>query len=207
MYVEPRWLTRPVWMSPRWIARPTPASISTSIPAAAGRRTIPSLPDQTSWSVYGKLYEDNLNYLRGILEQASTAKDRDAVTQKIGDYYAACMDEAAVEKLGAKPMQAAPGRDPGTVQNVRESGAAGGSPASGRRDHVVRQRLAAGPGQLRRDDCRTGSGRPGTSRSRLLHQGRSPNRKRFASATCNMCRRCSSCWATRRGTRRKRPTP
>lgn len=64
---------------------------------------IPS--DQTSWSVYGKLYEDNLNYLRGILEQASTAKDRDAVTQKIGDYYAACMDEAEIEKLGVKPLQ------------------------------------------------------------------------------------------------------
>jgi len=64
----------------------------------------PIPPDQTSWSVYGKLYEDNLTYLRGILEQAAAAKDRDAVTQKIGDYYAACMDEAAVEKRGAKPM-------------------------------------------------------------------------------------------------------
>ncbi len=66
----------------------------------------PIPPDQTSWSVYGKLYEDNLKYLRGILEEASMAKDRDAVSQKIGDYYSACMDEAAVEKLGAKPMQA-----------------------------------------------------------------------------------------------------
>ncbi len=62
-------------------------------------------PDQVRWGVYSKLYQDNLNFLRSILEQASTAKDRDAVTQKIGDYYAACMDEAAVEKLGAKPMQ------------------------------------------------------------------------------------------------------
>ncbi|MGB8540227.1 MAG: M13 family metallopeptidase [Candidatus Acidiferrales bacterium] len=66
---------------------------------------IPS--DQTSWSVYGKLYEDNLNYLRGILEQASTAKDPDAITQKIGDYYTACMDETEIEKLGAKPLQPA----------------------------------------------------------------------------------------------------
>ena len=65
----------------------------------------PIPPDQVSWSVYGKLYQDNLTYLRGILEQAAAAKDRDAVTQKIGDYYAACMDEAAVEKLGAKPLQ------------------------------------------------------------------------------------------------------
>ncbi len=65
----------------------------------------PIPPDQTSWSVYGKLYQDNLLYLRGILEQATTAKDRDAVTQKIGDFYASCMNENLVEKLGAKPMQ------------------------------------------------------------------------------------------------------
>jgi endothelin-converting enzyme/putative endopeptidase len=65
----------------------------------------PIPPDQVSWSVYGKLYQDNLIYLRGILEQAAAAKDRDAVTQKIGDYYGACMDEAGVEKLGAKPLQ------------------------------------------------------------------------------------------------------
>ena len=61
--------------------------------------------DQTSWSVYGKLYEDNLNYLHGILEDAAKATNRDAVTQEIGDYYAACMNEAAIEKLGASPIQ------------------------------------------------------------------------------------------------------
>jgi endothelin-converting enzyme/putative endopeptidase len=60
--------------------------------------------DQVSWDVYRKLYEDNLAYLRAILEQAAAAKERDAVTQKIGDYYAACMDESVVEKLGAKPI-------------------------------------------------------------------------------------------------------
>ena len=32
----------------------------------------PIPPDQTSWSVYGKLYQDNLNFLRGILEQAAS---------------------------------------------------------------------------------------------------------------------------------------
>jgi putative endopeptidase len=62
--------------------------------------------DQTSWSVYGKLYEDNLNYLHGILEEAAKAQNRDAVTQEIGDYYGACMNEAAIEKLGASPIQA-----------------------------------------------------------------------------------------------------
>jgi putative endopeptidase len=61
----------------------------------------PIPPDQVAWGVYGKLYQDNLRFLRGILEQASAAKGpRDAVTQEIGDFYAACMDEPAVEKLG-----------------------------------------------------------------------------------------------------------
>jgi len=62
--------------------------------------------DQTSWSVYAKLYQDNLNFLRGILEQASVnEKERDAVTQKIGDFYAACVDEAAVETRGVDALK------------------------------------------------------------------------------------------------------
>jgi endothelin-converting enzyme/putative endopeptidase len=65
----------------------------------------PIPPDQTSWEVYGKLYEDNLNYLRSILEQASTESQRDAVTQKIGDFYGACMDESAVETRGLTPVR------------------------------------------------------------------------------------------------------
>jgi putative endopeptidase len=69
------------------------------------RKMHPIPPDQTGWSVYGKLYEDNLNYLRVILEQAAAATNRDAVTQKIGDYFASCMDEAEIDKLGAKPLQ------------------------------------------------------------------------------------------------------
>ena len=71
----------------------------------------PIPPDQVSWGVYGKLYQDNLIFLRGILEQAAAAKgQRDLVTEEIGDFYSACMDEAAVEKLGLgalKPQLAA----------------------------------------------------------------------------------------------------
>jgi len=65
----------------------------------------PIPPDQTSWDVYSKLYEDNLKFLREILEQASTETQRDAVTQKIGDFYGACMDEASVEKRGLAPIR------------------------------------------------------------------------------------------------------
>src|SRR5579872_5750664 len=66
------------------------------------RNPIPA--DQTSWSVYGKLYQDNLQYLRGILEDAAQARQRDAVTQKIGDYYSACMNEAAVNRRGVQAI-------------------------------------------------------------------------------------------------------
>ena len=36
------------------------------------RNPIPA--DQTSWSVYGKLYQDNLQFLRGILEDAGKSE-------------------------------------------------------------------------------------------------------------------------------------
>ena len=66
----------------------------------------PIPPDQTSWSVYAKLYQDNLNFLRGILEQAATGTtQRDPVTQKIGDFYAACIDESAIEIRGVNALQ------------------------------------------------------------------------------------------------------
>jgi putative endopeptidase len=70
------------------------------------KKNNPIPADQTSWSVYGKLYQDNLQFLRGILEQASqTTGKRDEVTREIGDFYAACMDETEVEKQGLTPIQ------------------------------------------------------------------------------------------------------
>jgi endothelin-converting enzyme/putative endopeptidase len=66
----------------------------------------PIPPDQSSWSVYSKLEDDNKTILREILESASTpASGRDAVQQKIGDYYTACMDEKAINAAAIKPLQ------------------------------------------------------------------------------------------------------
>src|SRR5215469_13321452 len=65
----------------------------------------PIPPDRTSWSVYGKLYEDNLALLRKLLEQAAQEKERDAVTQKIGDFYGACMDEVGVNRRGVAAIK------------------------------------------------------------------------------------------------------
>src|SRR5579863_4208557 len=69
------------------------------------RNPIP--PDQTSWSVYGKLYQDNLMFLRGILDEAATAKTgRTQVSQEIGDFYGSCMNETAVNQRGVRAIQA-----------------------------------------------------------------------------------------------------
>lgn len=70
------------------------------------KKNNPVPADQTSWSVYGKLYEDNLAFLRGILEQASANNpQRNAVTRLIGEFYASCMDESTVEKQGITPVR------------------------------------------------------------------------------------------------------
>jgi putative endopeptidase len=66
----------------------------------------PIPPDQSSWNTYSKMQDDNLARLRKILEDAGNAGDkRTEVTKKIGDYYAACMDEKAIEAAGIRPIQ------------------------------------------------------------------------------------------------------
>lgn len=65
---------------------------------------IPS--DQASWDQFNVLAENNREALHKILEKAANTKDkRSPVEQKIGDYYAACMDERAIDAEGLKPIQ------------------------------------------------------------------------------------------------------
>ncbi len=61
--------------------------------------------DQSIWSRFGELAERNRLELRGILESAAKATNRDANEQKIGDYYSTCIDEAAIEKKGAAVLK------------------------------------------------------------------------------------------------------
>jgi putative endopeptidase len=61
--------------------------------------------DQSSWDVYGKMGDENARYLWGILEEASKPRSKRTVNeQKIGDYFASCMNRPAVERAGAKPL-------------------------------------------------------------------------------------------------------
>ena len=67
----------------------------------------PIPPDRTSWGITTKLADDNRVVLRTILEEAAAGgQDRNPLNQKIGDYYAACMDEKAIETAGAAPLKA-----------------------------------------------------------------------------------------------------
>src|SRR4051794_28040737 len=65
----------------------------------------PIPPDQASWGRFSELAERNRTILRQILEKASAAGTHDADTQKIGDYYASCMDETAINKKSLQPLQ------------------------------------------------------------------------------------------------------
>ncbi len=65
----------------------------------------PIPPDQARWDVYAKLDNENSQFLWGILEEDAKLKERTPAQQKIGDYYSACMNTAAIDKLGLKPLQ------------------------------------------------------------------------------------------------------
>ena len=68
------------------------------------KNEIPS--DQGSWSRFTELREHNREILHQILERASAqTSGRTPVMQKIGDFYAACMDESKANQLGVKPIE------------------------------------------------------------------------------------------------------
>jgi putative endopeptidase len=66
----------------------------------------PIPPDESSWDTYAKMQDENVARLRTILEAASVPDpNRNAATQKIGDYYASCTDEKAIEAKGSDPLK------------------------------------------------------------------------------------------------------
>src|SRR5213595_2005113 len=66
----------------------------------------PIPPDQSSWDTYSKMQDENLARLRGILEAAAAPDPkRNAVDQKIGDYYASCTDEKVIDAKGVDPLK------------------------------------------------------------------------------------------------------
>jgi endothelin-converting enzyme/putative endopeptidase len=68
------------------------------------RNPIP--PDQSTWHVYSKMEVENRQLLWGILQRAADfSGPRSPSERRAGDYFAACMDEQAVEAAGAGPLR------------------------------------------------------------------------------------------------------
>lgn len=65
----------------------------------------PIPPDQPSWGRFNELAEHNRLVLRDILETATKATQRTATEQKIGDFFSACMDEAAINRKGVAVLK------------------------------------------------------------------------------------------------------
>ncbi len=63
--------------------------------------------DQSRWGRFTELDERNKDILREILEEAAKPDPkRDAVTQKTGDFYGACMDVKTIDAKGLSPLKA-----------------------------------------------------------------------------------------------------
>ena len=69
------------------------------------RKENPIPPDRSRWGRFDELQEHNLAIERNILEQAAIpSATRTPVEQKIGDFYASCMDEPTIEAKGVEPI-------------------------------------------------------------------------------------------------------
>jgi predicted metalloendopeptidase len=66
----------------------------------------PVPPDHPVWGSFQEIAEHNIAILRDLLEKASVNDPkRSSNPQKIGDFYASCMDEQAAERKGFSPIK------------------------------------------------------------------------------------------------------
>jgi len=63
--------------------------------------------DKPRWGSFEELADRNRAVLKTILEETSAKADwpKGSVKQKVGDFFASGMDEAAIEKAGTKPLE------------------------------------------------------------------------------------------------------
>ena len=66
----------------------------------------PIPPDQSRWGRFDELQQRNQAILRGILDKlAVNDPKRAGIDQKLGDFYASCMDEEGINKRGIEPIR------------------------------------------------------------------------------------------------------
>src|SRR6267143_6334928 len=66
----------------------------------------PIPPEYSSWGTFTQLADKNQQNLRQILDDAVKAKAAPGSSeQKIGDFYASCMDTTAIDAAGTTPLE------------------------------------------------------------------------------------------------------
>lgn len=68
------------------------------------RRTHPIPPDRPRWSRYAELQAQNLARERELVEAAARSASTPA-ERRVGAYYAACLDQPAIERRGMAPLR------------------------------------------------------------------------------------------------------
>jgi putative endopeptidase len=61
--------------------------------------------DKARWGRFSEIDEHNKVVIKQLLEDDAKSPGNDANAKKLGDYYASCMDEAAIEKAGTKGIK------------------------------------------------------------------------------------------------------
>src|SRR5216110_1555508 len=66
----------------------------------------PIPPEYSVWGSFSQLADKNQKNLREILEAAASTKASPGTNeQKIGDFYASCMDTTSIDAAGGKPIE------------------------------------------------------------------------------------------------------
>ena len=71
-------------------------------------KTNPVPADKSRWGAFEQLADRNRDVLKSILDEVSARKDwpKGSTEQKVADFYASGMDEAAIERAGTAPLTA-----------------------------------------------------------------------------------------------------
>ncbi len=128
--------------------------------------------DRARWGRFTELSERNEKVLLDIVQGAAANASRSATDQKIGDFYAACMDTATIEKKGLAPLK--PELEQIAGMSIARGYRRGADPAAPhRRAGGVSIRRPAGRQGFLTDHRHAGAGRALAAGPRLLFEDRS----------------------------------